>query len=227
MEHWEKLYQSSLDESKIEIEGDMPVRTMGSAVNSREQIAGVKRSTMQVQRRYIVSPMRSGMLLVDYKAASERIFFEQYLQCLEKKFGASQQLLFPQTIAMNPADFALVMELADEIRALGFAFEQFGKSDLVVQGVPLDAASRDVQSLFEGLLEQIKNYSKDLGVNQKEQLAKIMAGKIASIPDHNLDPEEMESLIDRLFGCQNPNYAPGGQKTHVLLEFNEIENLFK
>ena len=227
VEHWEKLYQSSLGESKIEIEGDLPTQTMGSAVNSREQIAGVKRSTMQVQRRYIVSPMRSGMMVVDYKAASERIFFEHYLQCLEKKSGASQQLLFPQTIAMNPADFALVMELADEIRALGFAFEQFGKSDLVVQGVPLDAASRDVKSLFEGLLEQIKHSSKDPGENHKEKLAKIMAGKIASIPDHNLEPEEMESLIDRLFGCQNPNYAPAGQKTHVFLESNEIENLFK
>ena len=227
IEQWERLYQTSLDESKIDLQGELPSRTMGSAVNRREQIPGVRRYTVQVLRRYIVSPVRSGMMVVDYKAASERIFFEQYLQCLEQKSGASQQLLFPQTISMNPADFALVMELKEEISSLGFAFEQFGKSDLVVQGVPLDAASRDVQSLFEGLLEQIKNSSKDPGIDHKQQLAKTMAGKIASIPDHNLEPEEMESLIDRLFGCDNPNYAPGGRRTHVILESNEIENLFK
>jgi DNA mismatch repair protein MutL len=227
IEHWEQLYQTSLGESKIDIEGDLPARTMGSAVNRRDQLPGVKRHTMQVLRNYIISPVRSGMMMVDYKAASERIFFEQYLQCLEQRQGASQQLLFPQSISINPADFNLIMELEADIRALGFAFEQFGKSDLVVQGVPLDAASRDVKSLFEGLLEQIKNFSSNPETSYQQQLARSMAKKVASVPDQNLQPEVMETLIDRLFGCSNPNYAPGGELTHVILDSNAIEKLFK
>jgi DNA mismatch repair protein MutL len=125
-------------------------------------------------------------MCIDYRAASERILYEKYLNCLEKRSGASQQLLFPQTITMNPADFSLVMELRSDITALGFSVEQFGKFDLVIQGVPLDAASRDARSLFEGLIEQIKHFSSDPNTDHKQQLARSMARKVAVIPDHNL-----------------------------------------
>ena len=226
IEHWENLYKTSLDESKIDFEGEQPSRIMGSAVNRRENVPGMQRSTMQVGQNYIVTPVKSGLMWVDYRAASERILFEKYLRCLQQPIGASQQLLFPQTISMNPADFALVMELEVDIKALGFAFEPFGKSDLVIQGVPVDAASRDVKSLFEGLLEQIKHFSFDPDGNRQEQLARSMAKKVASTPDRTLGSEEMEALIDRLFGCAHPNYAPGGGKTHIVMEPEDIDKLF-
>jgi DNA mismatch repair protein MutL len=226
IEHWENLYKTSLDESKIDFEGEQPSRIMGSAVNRRENVPGMQRSTMQVGQNYIVTPVKSGLMWVDYRAASERILFEKYLRYLQQPIGASQQLLFPQTISMNPADFALVMELEVDIKALGFAFEQFGKSDLVIQGVPVDAASRDARSLFEGLLEQIKHFSFDPDGNRQEQLARSMAKKVASTPDRTLGSEEMEALIDRLFGCAHPNYAPGGGKTHIVVESEDIDKLF-
>ncbi len=227
IEHWENMYRTSLDESKIEIEGELPSRIMGSAVNRRENVPEMHRTTMQVGRNYIVTSVKSGLMWVDYRAASERILFEKYLNCLQQRLGASQQLLFPQTISMNPADFALVMELEADIKALGFAFEQFGKSDLIIQGVPVDAASRDTKSLFEGLLEQIKHFSSDPDSDHQEQLARSMAKKVASAPDRILEPEEMEALIDRLFGCAHPNYAPSGGRTHVEMEPDDIDNLFK
>lgn len=227
VEYWEKLYQTSLEESKRDVEGERPSRIMGSAVNRREPVQGIKRSTLQVLKNYIVTPMQSGMMVVNFKAANERILYEKYLHCLEHKVGASQQLLFPRTISMNPADFALVMELESDIRALGFDFEQFGKSDLVIRGVPLEATSRDAKSLFDSLLEQIKHFSSDPDSDHQQQLARSMAKKVSSIPDRNLEGEEMESLIDRLFGCAHPNYAPGGEKTHVVLEPDDIKNLFK
>lgn len=227
IENWEKLYGSSLDESKIELGNELPSRIIGSALNRREDTQVNKRTAIQVLRRYILSPVKSGFMCVDYRAASERILYESYLKCLENRSGASQQLLFPQTITMNPADFSLVMEIMPDITALGFAVEQFGKFDLLIQGVPLDAASRDARSLFEGLIEQIKHFSNDPNTDNKQRLARSMARKVAVIPDHNLTLEEMELLIDRLFGCENPNYAPGGEKTHVLLELTNIEKLFK
>ena len=227
IDHWEKLYQTSLDESKIEVTKELPSRIMGSAVNLRESSQGGQRSTVQVGLNYILTPVKSGIMWVDFKAATERILFENYLRCIDQRKGASQQLLFPQRIAMNPADFALVMEMEPDLKALGFAFEQFGNSDLVIQGVPVDASSRDVTALFEGLLEQIKNFSSDPDVGHREQLAKSMAKKVATTPDRTLESEEMEALIDRLFGCTHPNYAPGGQKTHIVLDFDDINNLFK
>ena len=226
IEHWEQLYKNTLDESKINIDSELAARTMGSAVNQRDQLPGVKRHTIQILSNYVVSPVRSGMMVLDYKAASERIYFEKYLVCLENKTGASQQLLFPETVSLNAADYTLLMEMEGEIKALGFAFEPFGNSDLVVQGVPLDAASKDAKSLFEGLLEEIKNFSSNPDADYKHHLAQTMAKKVASTPDHQLEPEEVETLIDRLFGCNNPNYTPGGKRTHVVLQGDEIENLF-
>ena len=225
--HWEKLYQASLDESKVNLGGELPAKIMGSEVNRRETVEGVKRTTMQVLKRYILTPVKSGLMCVDYKAASERILFEKYLTILENKSGASQQLLFPQTLNMNPADFSLVMEIKEDISALGFAVEQIGKFDLMIRGVPLDAASRDAKSLFEGLLEQVKHFSANPDLDHKQQLARSMAKKVAADPDNNLEPQEMELVIDRLFGCENPNYTPGGERTYVVLESLNIENLFK
>ncbi len=227
LENWQELYQASLDESRIDLQGEMSSKIMGSQVNRREEAVAGKRSTMQVLQRYIVSPVKSGIMWVDYKAASERILYEKYQLSLENRSGASQQLLFPQTINMNPADFSLVMEIQSDISALGFAFEQIGKFDILIQGVPLDAASRDARSLFEGLLEQLKHHSSSPDTDHRQQLARSMARKVATIPDHALDKEEMESLIDRLFGCNNPNYTPFGERTYVVMASSEIENLFK
>ena len=227
VEHWEKLYQASLDESKIAVEKDLPAKIMGSEVNRRETVGGVKRTTMQVLKRYILTPVRSGLMCVDYKAATERILFEKYLKSLENRSGASQQLLFPQTINLNPADFSLVMEIQSDISALGFAVEQIGKFDLVIRGVPLDAATRDAKSLLDGLLEQIKHFSSNPDVDHKHQLARSMARKVAAVPEGSLEQQEMEAVVDRLFGCENPNYTPGGEKTYIVLESINMENLFK
>ena len=227
VEHWEKLYQASLDESKIPVEKDLPAKIMGSEVNRREPLERVKRTTMQVLKRYILTPVRSGLMCVDYKAATERVLFEKYLKSLENRSGASQQLLFPQTINLNPADFSLVMEIQSDISALGFAVEQIGKFDLVIRGVPLDAATKDATSLLDGLLEQIKHFSSNPDIDYKHQLAHSMARKVATVPEGNLEQQEMEAVVDRLFGCENPNYTPGGEKTYIVLESITMENLFK
>jgi DNA mismatch repair protein MutL len=227
VEHWEKLYQATLDESKIAVEKYLPAKIMGSEVNRRETVGRVKRTTMQVLKRYILTPVRSGLMCVDYKAATERILFEKYLKNLENCSGASQQLLFPQTINLNPADFSLVMEIQSDISALGFAVEQIGKFDLVIRGVPLDAANRDAKSLLDGLLEQIKHFSSSPDVDHKHQLARSMARKVAVVPEGSLEQQEMEAVVDKLFGCENPNYTPGGEKTYIVLESITIENLFK
>lgn len=226
VEHWEKLYEKSIDESNIDLTKELPSLTMDSAVNRRSEPVFSGKTIMQVHGKYIVAPVKSGLMWVDFQAAYERIFYEKYLKCLTQRSGASQQLLFPQTVSMNPADFTLVMDLKEEIEALGFAFETFGSSDFVINGVPTDASSQEPKELFEGLVEQIKHYSNDLAANRQEQLARSMAKRIAAIPDRSLDAAEMAGLIDQLFGCQHPNYAPDGRRTHLIMDTNQIENLF-
>ncbi len=226
VEHWEKLYETSLEESRINIDQEQSTRTMGSAVNQRLEAPSKAEDILQVHQRYLVTPLKSGLMWIDYQAAMERILFEKFLKAQQDRSGSSQQLLFPETVALNPADHSLIMELKPTIEALGFAFENFGKSDLVIKGIPSDAAAHNPRDLFEGFVEQIKNFDPDLGSNRQEQMARSLAKRLAVIPERALQTEEMSALIDQLFGCDHPNYAPGGRSTHAVMDTDQIENLF-
>lgn len=227
IENWEQLYQTSISESGIDIESDLPSMTMGSAVNRRVDAPDSRDAIIQVHQKYLITSLRSGLMLVDHQAAFERILYEKYLKNLEQRSGASQQLLFPQTVSMNPGDFSLVIDLMPEIKAMGFAFEAFGKSDLVIKGIPPDAATQEPKDLFEGLVEQIKYFSSSLAGSRQEQLARAMAKRVSISQDRPLQPAEMSALFDKLFACKHPNYAPDGRKTYFIMDKDQIEQLFK
>ncbi|GAB2549286.1 DNA mismatch repair endonuclease MutL [Rufibacter soli] len=181
---------------------------------------------LQVHQKYLMVQVKSGLMVVDQQAAQERILYEKYSQALGKRTGASQQLLFPQTLPLSPGDFSLVMELAEEFNALGFVFNDFGNNTLVVNGIPADIPLRDERELIEGLLEQYKNNLSALKVDRQENLARAMAKRVASRFTGRLSDQEMNALVDRLFGCQVPNYTPSGQKTLVILQTEQLQDLF-
>ena len=132
----------------------------------------------QVQDRYIVTQVKSGMVLIDQQAAHERILFEKYSHIQQKKFGASQQFLFPQNLDLNPGDFALVMDLEEEIKALGFVFNVFGENSIVINGIPSDVRSGEEKGIFEGFIEQYKLNKSDIklpGTTSNETLPTILS----------------------------------------------------
>ncbi|MBC3541337.1 DNA mismatch repair endonuclease MutL [Rufibacter sediminis] len=182
--------------------------------------------TLQVHQKYLMVQVKSGLMVVDQQAAQERILYEKYSQALGKRTGASQQLLFPQTLQLSPADFSLVMELSEEFTALGFVFNDFGNNTLVVNGIPAEIPLRDEKELIEGLLEQYKNNLSAMKVDRQENLARAMAKRVASRLTGRLSDQEMNALVDRLFGCQVPNYTPSGQKTLVILQTEQLQDLF-
>ncbi len=193
--------------------------------SSAGKIGGASK-TLQVHQKYIVVPVKSGLMVVDQQAAQERILYEKYIQHLGKRTGASQQLLFPQTLHLSPADYSLVMELAEEFKALGFVFNEFGQHTLVVNGIPAEIPLRDERELIEGLLEQYKNNLTGLKVDRQENLARAMAKRVAGRLTTRLSDHEMSALVDRLFGCSVPNYTPSGQKTLVILQTSQLQDLF-
>ncbi|AMM50170.1 DNA mismatch repair protein MutL [Rufibacter sp. DG15C] len=182
--------------------------------------------TLQLHQKYLMVQVKSGLLMVDQQAAQERILFEKYSQALGKRSGASQQLLFPQTVHLSPADYSLIMELAEEFNALGFVFSEFGQNTIVVNGIPAEVPLRDERELIEGLLEQYKNNLSSLKVDRQENLARAMAKRVASRLTGRLSDQEMNALVDQLFACQVPNYTPSGQKTLVILQMEQLQDLF-
>ncbi len=221
---WETLFQGF--EKPDPLQEDL---TFESKLNETEKIEKPKTSPeaiFQLKKTWIVTQTQTGLLLVDQKSAHERVLFEKNLRSLEQKKGVSQQVLFPQQLSLTQSDLILIKELKTEISELGFQFEEFGGNAIVIQGVPNSVSLGNEKELFEGLIEQYKWNCKKLNLDKNESLAQALAKRSALKHGHLMQPEEMNSLIGQLFGCNNPNYTPEGKPTFVILEPNTIENYF-
>jgi len=183
-------------------------------------------TTFQVELSYVVAQMSTGMLILDQQAAHERILYERYLRQLKLAQGPSQQCLFPPVLNLGSSDFALVMDLMPELHSLGFMVSEFGKDTVLVQGVPADIQVKNEKELFEGLLEQFKNFKSELSLDKRENLARSLARKSSLKKGQKLNPQEMENLVGQLFACQNPNFGLGGNKSFVKLDLGNIHSFF-
>ncbi|SMD41738.1 DNA mismatch repair protein MutL [Aquiflexum balticum DSM 16537] len=232
---WEKLFESGenlnvTQETKShEIEDQDEVLTFPSKANedvSKLNEGRKSGATFQVENNYIVAQMSSGLLIIDQQAAHERILYEKYSKQLTKAAGASQQCLFPQHIQLGQADFALVMDIMDELKSLGFVIEEFGKSTILIQGVPADIYVTNEKRLFEGLIDQFKHFKSELSLDNRENLARSLARRSSIKKGNVLAASEMETIVGQLFACQNPNYGLSGNKTFIKLDLPKIHSFF-
>ena len=179
----------------------------------------------QLQNKYIVRTVKAGLMIIDQQAAHERVLFEKYSARLNGGAGNSQQSLFPQTIVLSPADFALVMEIESELVSLGFRFEVFGKNTLLVQGVPTGCGANE-KELLEGLVEQFNKNQSELELPLNDNLAMSLAKRTAVKSGQKLAMEEIQSIVEGLFACSKPNFSPDGRPTFFTFETSKIESYF-
>ncbi len=230
LEKLDELYASANLEEIATIEEAEKERVheniFSSSMGSESEVEE-KKPTYQLHERYLLRQVKSGMIVLDKEAAMERILFEQYQNQMKSGSGMSQACLFPQQVKLNPSDYALALDLKEEINLLGFEFEQMGEQLLVINGVPSELAPCNEQEVFEGLIEQYKHNAKKLDLPKKESLIRALAKRTATNKCQSLKNEEMDHLIDRLFGCEQPNYTPEGNPTYVLLSLEQINDWFR
>ena len=239
LKNWEQLYEGALKNETLEAEAKQEneldtspfALTFGSAVNKRSEVAQSANrnedNIFQFHLSYIITTVKSGLIIIDQQSAHHRIFYEKYLKILENNSGGSQQLLFPETINLNPSDFSLVKELEKELHGVGFAFEYLGAQTIVVNGIPSLIKVDSGEAIFRGVLEDYKKSFLEYKNSNIENLARSMALNSGIKKGKRLDSEEMKSIIDQLFACKNPNYAPNGQLIYYILGLDKIEDLFK
>jgi DNA mismatch repair protein MutL len=196
--------------------------------NSTQEVPSSDETILfQWQGKFVVRSVKPGLMFIDQQAAHERILFEKFMSQLRTKSGESQQSLFPQSVTLGAADFALLMEMEQEVTALGFRFEVFGKNTVLVNGSPAQLSSGREKQLFEGLLEQFKINQAELSVPLPENLARALAKRASIKSGQKLMTEEMRSLADSLMVCKTPNYTPDGTPTFYIFETGKIETYFK
>jgi DNA mismatch repair protein MutL len=206
-------------------------KTVASKVNrmASEVISAPESDAVlfQLHNRYILSQVKDGIMLIDQKAAYERILYERYRKMLTNRNGACQQLLFPKTIRLTHSDMQLVHETKKEIRSLGFEFDEFGSNELIIRGIPADLPEESEQDLFEELIEQLKQSYSDLKLNKPESLSRSLARRFSVRYAVKLSFVEIHTLIDQLFASTDPNRTPGGEAIIVLLTMDKLSSIFK
>ncbi|MFW5973282.1 MAG: DNA mismatch repair endonuclease MutL [Bacteroidota bacterium] len=180
----------------------------------------------QLHEKYILTQIRSGLMVLDQNAAHERILYERALQSMTNGLGLSQQLLFPHTIELSAADFELLKELLDDLRSLGFDIEVFSGRSVVIRGVPAEIRAGDERSMLRDIVEQYKAYRQTLQLKGKENLAKSIARRSAIRPGMRLSTAEMRALIDQLFDCEMPYACPMGRPTLIKIPIEELDKRF-
>lgn len=181
----------------------------------------------QIQRRYIVSQIKSGFILIDQQAAHERIMFERYLKLLDRNKNESQRQLFPQNLNLNALDTQVLLQILPEINNLGFDIQEFGKNSFVIHGFPADILQGDEKKMIEELIEQFKMNSQVTKFSKRENLAKSLAYSSSIKAGKKLSVEEMKALIDELFACENAFTAPNGRFTFITLSNDELDKRFE
>jgi DNA mismatch repair protein MutL len=227
LQNWEKIFEEAPSNSKL-FQKTEPANTLRfeSSLNHEETENEKETGTIfQLQNKYIVRTVKAGLMIIDQQAAHERVLFEKYSARLKGGTGNSQQSLFPQTISLSPADFALVMEIESELVSLGFRFEVFGKNTLLVQGVPVGCGANE-KELFEGLVEQFKKNQSELELPLRDNLAMSLAKRTAVKSGQKLAMEEIQSIVEGLFACSKPNFSPDGRPTFFTFETSKIESYF-
>jgi len=220
--NWQTLYEIA----KRDDEPQQPQIHTEKAISVDEQeIAKTsEKQFFQIHNRYILSPIKSGFMLINQQAAHERVLYEKFLQQLDNHSGVSQQSLFPASVTLNGADFELLRELLPDIRALGFDIREFGKNTVVVEGIPAELSNVGEHELLEHLLEGFKNNQAILKIDKRDNLARALARNGAIKTGTKLSLEEMSLLTDQLFACAMPNVGLSGKpviSTFTLAELME------
>lgn len=182
---------------------------------------------VQVQNRYLLAPIRSGMLLIDQRRAHERILYDQFYTALTKRNGSSQQLLFPKTITLMPVDFQLALDLRDDLTNLGFEFDELGANTFVIRGVPTLIMGENEEELFSNLLAQLRADTGRLKIDRIESMARSLARRSAMRYVNRLSATERKALVNQLFASANPSYTPTGEPVTVVLSLDKIAALFR
>ncbi len=183
---------------------------------------------MQLWQRYIVVTGLADMLVIDQRAAHERVLFESLMSDLEAEKAATQKLLWPETIQSNTADAAILKELIPSLQQLGFDIAEFGHEAFIVHGMPavMTDLTTPAQAIDE-ILDRFKEGHQKIEMKPVEKIAFALASNLSRRRGEIMTTEEMQTLISRLMASENPYTSPSGRKTFITFGKEEILKRFQ
>lgn len=226
---WESLYVGLKQDTEtitqiedIEFESE---EVTGSLFNDKE-IEEVVHRTYQIHKKYIVSPIKSGMVIIDQQRAHQRVLYEQFLTNMTVHQASSQQLLFPLHLYFSSPEINLITELQLSLINTGFVFEEINDDSVVISGLPVNVTESEVSILLEQLLSDLQDGIPESSFSQNDSIAKSMAKSLAVKTGTYLTEKEQENLVNGLFACKEPNVSPFHKPTFITMRVEDLDKKF-
>jgi DNA mismatch repair protein MutL len=224
---WEKLYEGLKNETPgIETLTTEKIQPLIDTSWGEELKSETNPLIFQLHERYLVTQIKTGLMIIDQQSAHERILYEKYLQQIVRRTGPAQQSLFPLSLEFSSGDYQQMIEMLEDVRSLGFDLREFGANTFVLHGSPVDVESGKEKEILESLLEQFKNSQALNSFDHQESVARSMARKMAIKAGRSLTQKEMKNFRDELFACEKPFLGVDGKPTVFVMNMDELRKLF-
>ncbi|MBL7472161.1 DNA mismatch repair endonuclease MutL [Robertkochia sediminum] len=222
---WESLYVG-LDEEKesfssIEVESE---QVTGSLFEEDSESAST--TTYQLHKKYIVTTIKSGLVIIDQRRAHQRVLYEEFLKNMTVQSGASQQLLFPIKLSLNPTEMSLLLELQQSLESTGFVFSALDGEAVEISGVPVNVSEGDAAVVLDQLLSDLQEELPEHAFSQSDMLARTLCKSLAVRSGEYLNQASMQALVNNLFATKQPDISPFNKPTYITMTVDEIDKRF-
>ncbi len=220
--NWEALYTDSVpDDKHLDDRDDAP----GLGFYEKTEENKVNRS-LQFQNKYILAPLKNGLVLIHQHFAHQRILYEELLKNITVKEALSQQLLFPLNLYFSKPDVEVIQKVREQLENIGFIFLEITGEKVVISGIPVMLVESQISKLLEELIRDIKEDVPEESFGLNDMLAKSMAKNLAVKTGVSLNITEQEDMINRLFACKEPTVSPFNKPTFRIVSLDEFDKKF-
>jgi DNA mismatch repair protein MutL len=233
VEGWEQLYagfetaqatHSPVGTDEFPVRAEPVQQTIPSADDGHERSRQGR--FFQLKNKYILTTVKSGLMLIDQKRAHERILYERFMDTVRSEKSTSQKTLFPEEVYLNGEDAAIVRDIMDDLNSFGLHIDEPDQGRFMISGLPGHLENITGSAIIDGILADYKTGEINLGEKVRDQISASMARKAAVSYGKALTQEEMMELFDQLFACSEPSYSPFGKPVVSIISNDDLEKLF-
>lgn len=182
---------------------------------------------LQFKGRYILTSVKSGLMIIDQHRAHIRILYDKYIEQIRKKQGNSQGVLFPEIIQFPASEATVLENIMEDLCAIGFDLSDLGGGSYAINGVPSELEGVDPSQLIRNMVQTAQDEGTDVKEEIQHTLALSLARASSVVYGQVLTTDEMNNLVDLLFACQTPNYTPDGKTILYTVKDEDIDRYFR
>ena len=210
----EELVYSSLSEN------------LNSQLDVSDSLKDSKPTVFQLRNKYLVNKIKSGLVIINQNRAHQRILYENFLKYITVQGNESQKLLYPIEVHLSIKEIAIIDNFKTQLNNSGFLFDTVNNETLSFSSLPASIEESNIESIIRQLLDNISNEIPDDNFSQTDMISKSLAKSMSIKNGQNLNPNEMEYIVNGLFACKEPNISPFNKRTYITLTSEDLDNKF-